>query len=515
MNVKKLTVFPFLIGVLIFGACSPASTAAIQPAQITLAVKVEEKTSQAPEQPSTVSSNNNSAETMPPQGAPPSDAPSGGPGGTPPEGNPPDGGPQGGGNPPGGGPGGGADAASVTLTGAYTVDGQTVSETGKSYLASENDQSAIYVLNGGQLTLTNATISTSGASSSSDASSFYGLNAGVLAGAKSSINITDSSITTSGDGANGAFASGEGTVVGLVNSKIDCTGQYAHAVMATLGGVLNITNVDMSTTGASSGAIATDRGSGTINVSGGLIKTSGSNSPAIYSTGDINVVNATLSASGAEAAVIEGANSINLNNSSLISTQEDKWGVMIYQSFSGDAEGNRGDFSMTGGSLTYTSSRGPLFYVTNSTGDILLKDVEIKSVSGDLLRAAAGNWGNEGANGGTAVLTADKQSLEGDLAADAISTIDLTLQNGSSLTGAMNAAHTARAVNISLDASSAWILTADSYVTTIKNAAGFSGSSIGNISGNGHNIYYEPTSNPDLSAKTYNLKSGGYLKPLE
>jgi len=50
-------------------------------------------------------------------------------------------------------------------------------------------------------------------------------------------------------------------------------------------------------------------------------------------------------------------------------------GVMIYQSMSGDAQGTKGTFTMTGGSLAYTATDGPLFYVTNSTAVILLKEL--------------------------------------------------------------------------------------------------------------------------------------------
>jgi len=44
--------------------------------------------------------------------------------------------------------------------------------------------------------------------------------------------------------------------------------------------------------------------------------------------------------------VIEGSNSITLDDVDLSSTYEDKWGVMIYQSFSGDAEGGEGTFTL-------------------------------------------------------------------------------------------------------------------------------------------------------------------------
>ena len=82
----------------------------------------------------------------------------------------------------------------------------------------------------------------------------------------------------------------------------------------------------------------------------------------------------------------------------MFSTME-KWGVMIYQSMSGDAQGTKGTYTMTGGSLAYTPSSGPLFYVTNSTGVITLKGVTVSSGSGILVKASAGDWGNSGSNG--------------------------------------------------------------------------------------------------------------------
>ena len=181
--------------------------------------------------------------------------------------------------------------------------------------------------------------------------------------------------------------------------------------MATAGGSLTLNSVDIDTAGANSAPIATDRGSGTITVSGGTAIATGADSPGIYSTGVIKVTNGVITATGAEAAVIEGGNSITLIDTDLLSSKEGKWGAMIYQSMSGDAEGTEGTFTMTGGSLKYTSTSGPLFYVTNSTGIITLEGVNTAVASGTLVKAAAGNWGTSGSNGGTVMLTADGQTL--------------------------------------------------------------------------------------------------------
>jgi hypothetical protein len=402
-----------------------------------------------------------------------------------------------------------------TASGAYTLDASTETQEGNSYNTSTDDQSAILATNGASLTLKNATISSSGNSSSSDNSSFYGLNAAVLANSASRIDISDSTVASSGAGANGVFAEGSGTSINLTDVTITATGQYAHGVMATNGGELTLTNVDMTTSGANSGVIATDRGSGAITVTGGTVIAQGQDSPGIYSTGNISVTDATISSTGAESAVIEGANSISLTNTSLTSSKAEKWGVMIYQSMSGDAEGTQGEFSMSGGSLSNTAATGPLFYVTNSTAMITLKGVNLEAASGVLVNAAAGNWGNSGSNGGTVNLETENQNLDGEMIADEISSINLTLQNTSIWTGAMNQANTARSANISLDASSQWIVTADSFITTITDPDGINETTISNIVGNGHTIYYDPEANPSLNNLTFTLSGGGFLKPVE
>lgn len=437
--------------------------------------------------------------------------------GAPPAGTPPAGAP---GNPPGGAPptDGGASATTTNpvLTdtcGAYMVDGKSVAESGQTYAATAGDQSSICVINGGELTLTNPTITKSGDTSSADNSSFYGLNAAVLAGSGSRVSISGGRITADAEGANGAFATGEGSSVTLADVSIEAHGDGAHAVMATLGGEMTLTNVDMVTTDAHSGAVATDRGSGTITVTGGTVTTSGQDSPGIYSTGVITVTGAQVEATAAEAAVIEGGNTITLVDTDLTTTVADKWGVMIYQSMSGDAEGTRGVFTMTGGSLTATAKTGPLFYVNNSTGVITLKSVTVAAASGVLVDASANSrWGTSGANGGNVELTADSQALTGDMTADNISTLAVTLQNGSTLTGAINNANTAKSVSLTLDASSAWTLTADSYVTTLTGAS-ISGGAVTNINGNGHTVYYDSAASPELGGKTYTLNGGGALQP--
>jgi hypothetical protein len=397
------------------------------------------------------------------------------------------------------------------------VDEKTETQMDQTYSASNNDQSAVYVINGGNLTLTNATITTSGNTSSTDNSSFYGLNAGVLATSGSTINMLSSSVTTSGTGANGVFATGSGSSVTLSNVTITATGDGGHGAMASDGGSLTLDSVDITTSGTSAAPIATDRGGGTITFSGGTVTTSGMNSPCLYSTGNFTVTGLTCTSTGSESAVIEGANSITLTDSSLTSSMDNKWGVMIYQSMSGDAQGTEGTFNMTGGTLANTATTGPLFFVTNSTAYITLKGVNITLGSGVLVEAGGTTkWGTSGSNGGTANLTADGQTLTGNFVTDdAISSIIASLTNGSSLTGAINTANKAKEVNLTLDASSGWTVTADSYLNCLTDTGGISGTSVSNITGNGHTVYYNASTCSSLAGQTYTLNGGGCLTPSE
>jgi hypothetical protein len=399
---------------------------------------------------------------------------------------------------------------SITTTGAVTQSGGIASQTNLNISASGTDESGVTVSDGGVYTLTHSTVTTSGNTSSGDNSSFYGLNAGVLAKSAATIYLSKSIVTTTGTGANGVFATGSGSSVTLDQVTIDASGALAHGVMATNGGVLSLTDVNITTLSSNAAALATDRGGGTIQASGGVMTTAGNDSPGIYSTGVISVSQAEISASGSEAAVIEGSNSIVLNNTNLSGAK--KWGVMIYQSMSGDAQGAQGEFTMIGGSLA--AQTGPLFYVTNSTGYIYLAGINLNAASGTLVSAGAGNWGTSGSNGGTVYLTANAQPMAGDILIDSLSYFSGDLQNGSLLQGAINTANTAKSASLTLDAASSWQVSADSYLTCLTDPGGINGSSITNITGNGHTVYYQASACSALGGKTYTLGGGGELKPV-
>ena len=434
----------------------------------------------------------------------PGDPPDGKGGGDKPEGEPPDG--QGGG-PGGGGPGG--NSSEVVYGGATEITSADTQD-GKTYASSESDQSALLISTSDDVTITNATVTKSGDSDGGDNCNFYGQNAAVLVKDGSTTTITGATITSDASGANGVFsyggnggqngASGDGTTVIIKDSTITTTGSGSGGIMTTGGGITKAYNLTVTTSGQSSAAIRTDRGGGTVTVDGGTYTSNGLGSPVIYSTADITVENAMLVSNLSEGVCIEGLNSITLNYCDMTANNTKCNGnatfmdtIMIYQSMSGDADNGTSSFSMTGGSLT--SKNGHVFHVTNTNAVITLTGVKITNEDSDnvLISVCDDGW-NGGSN--TATLNASNQTLEGAVLVGDNSKLTLNLSDGSTLKGYVSGSITnakgdtvsteVGTVFVTLDSSSTWTLTGDSYITEFNGDAS-------NVISNGYTLYVNGT----------------------
>lgn len=430
---------------------------------------------------------------------PDGEAPDGAPG------NKPDG--EAPGNPPegGGGFGGGSSSADIDYQGAVEVTGSDTQD-GKTYASTTADESALLISTSDDVTITNATVTKTGDSDGGDNCNFYGLNAAVLVKDGSTTTITGANITSDADGANGVFsyggnggkngAEGDGTTVIISDSTITTTGDGSGGIMTTGGGVTKASNLTVETSGRSSAAIRTDRGGGTVTVDGGTYTTNGLGSPAIYSTADITVSNATLVSNLSEGVCIEGINSITLNDCDMTANNTDTNGnatfydtIMIYQSMSGDADSGTSVFTMNGGTLT--SKNGHVFHVTNTTAVINLDNVKIINMDSEniLLSVCADGWNGDT---NTATLNATNQTLEGTILVGSDSQLTLNLTDGSSFTGTIGGNITnakgetvsteVGTVAVSIDKSSTWTLTADTYISS------FDGD-ISSVDTNGYTLY--------------------------
>ena len=366
-----------------------------------------------------------------------------------------------------------------------TADDITINET------IENNEDGAHAIeaDGEDASYSNIKVVKTGDSAEGDEADFYGDNAAIFATNGATLDLTEMLIETNGTHANAVFSYGEGTTVNISDSVIETSGNCSGGLMTTGGGTMNASNLTIHTTGNSSAAIRSDRGGGTVTVDGGSYTTEGTGSPVIYSTADITVSDARLESTASQGVVVEGQNSVTLNDVTLIADNNTKnsdksdyyQAVMIYQSMSGDADEGNASFTMNGGSLT--NLNGDIFFVNNTLCDINLSGAEITNEgNGVFLRAAAAGWGSEGSNGGHVTMNASAQEIDGDMIVDEVSTLNLYLTESSSFEGAINSDGEAGDVYVELTDGSTWILTGDSYITSLTCDAD-------SIDLNGHTLY--------------------------
>lgn len=389
-----------------------------------------------------------------------------------------------------GGTGGGSSSFDTkNYKGAITFT-ETTSEANGSYTSTTGGQNTVLV-SGGTVNLNNPTVVKSGDDNSGDSADFYGTNAAILSYNSSKIKINGGTVTTDGSHANAVFAYGDSTI-DITDTTIKTTSNNSGGVMVTGGGTLNATNLNISTSGNSSAAIRSDRGGGTMKISGGTYEVSGTGSPVVYSTADISVLNATMTSTASEGVVIEGKNSVTLDNDEITVTNvklngnsETYKAFFIYQSMSGDASEGTGTFTMKNSKVT--NNKGEIFFVTNTTAVINLENNTYvnNDASGAFLKATAGKWGKSGQNGGDVTLYAKNDGMFGNIVIDNVSTLTANLTEKAYLMGTINGEKTAKELNIVMDKSSTIVLTGDSYISSLTNED----TENSNIYANGYKLY--------------------------
>jgi len=319
----------------------------------------------------------------------------------------------------------------------YTLsDGSTVTKTGETLESSSQYYNVVQVTNG-TLNLINCTFSKTGDGSGGDNSSFYGNNSTIYAGAASSTNyqsttaasgakivITNGVVTSSAQGANAVIATNGATVeidgITIVNNN-----SVSRGLHATYGGIITASNVDITTNEATSSTIATDRGGGTVTVTGGTATANGSRSAVIYSTGTMSATDLVGTSAQGEIAVIEGDNNITMTNCTMTSGSSER-GLLMMQSGSGDASGVNPVMTITGTSLTMTDTTAPLLEVaTCVTATCTLSGCTLTVPSGVIMYVMDDSqWSTTGAVGN---LILDNGTYEGQVKYDAGYTANVTV----------------------------------------------------------------------------------------
>ncbi len=395
-----------------------------------------------------------------------------------------------------------ASASSKTPAGAtYTLsNGTTVTKTGETLSTTSSDYNVIQVTNG-TLNLADCTVTKEGDYSSSysgDDTSFYGTNSAVYAsGSSASINMTGGSITTNAKGANAIFAT-NGATITVSDITIDNSKSVSRGLHCTSGGIINASNVNITTRSETSSTVATDRGGGTITVKGGTITAKGSKSSVIYSTGTISVDGITGLSEKGPMATVEGGNTVIIENSQMTSNAEAR-GILLHQSNSGDAEGTQPVCTVSNSTLTTTNSNAPLCFATNVTGTLTLTDVTLNVASGMLMSVEYYKRGENSTGHLVLNTTQDSWTYTGNVDADNVNNVDVTIGDNVIWNGAVDTDNNAQSSTVTVENCATWNLTSDTYLSTLVNN--------GTINRNGYTLIYDSMSGNGTINETAGIKT--------
>ena len=360
------------------------------------------------------------------------------------------------------------------------------------YNTNSNDKNVLLISGSIKVSLNNASIVKSGDTKSSDNSSFYGINSAILVKELATCTINNTTIDTNASGSNGVFS--YNSTINISNTNITTSKDFSGGIMVAGNGNIIADDLNIKTSGNSSAAIRSDRGGGTIRVNNGNYETNGKGSPTIYSTANIEVENAKLTSNHSEGIVIEGKNTVSIKNVNLIDNNDTLNGksttyknIFIYQSMSGDATNGEATLTMVNSNIT--TNKGDTIFVTNTDASIYLENntfVNNDSI-GNFINITKSAWGIDGLNGGVVNVRAVNQNMIGNIIVDEISVLNMNMSDQSYYEGTINGNNSGGKIEIVLDKKSKIKLTGDSYVSAINDA----NRAYTNIDFNGYKLYVD------------------------
>ena len=169
-------------------------------------------------------------------------------------------------------------------------------------------------------------------------------------------------------------------------------------------------------------------------------------------------------------------------------------------------QSGKAKFMADGSSIEAVSNKA-LVQVTGIEGFVKMMDTDLTSAN----RVLADVRADEKKNGGKLLLYGVNQKYSGDMTCDKSSNVKLVLTEGSSYSGAFDAKGAAAYSKVYLSRNSAWNVTGDSHIDSLRNGD----KKCRNIKSNGHTVYYDKNreANDWLGGKTLSLPGGGTLQP--
>lgn len=381
---------------------------------------------------------------------------------------------------------------------------------------SSNDTSVIVVTERSEVNVSYSTIIKHGYASNLYQSSFYGTNAAVNVANASIAHLHNVNITTHNGAAN-VYAYGTGTYVYVEHSTLYSSGPVAHGLYASGNGTIVGRNIKHYSGGNRASSFAGDNPAGYIYVYDSEAHTAGVGSAIFYALGAIYGQNIVGVADNAPALFSDGVQTIDFVDVDL--TGGLLGGTVM---FSSSERESGASINFTNSVLTALPKTAPALWFGNIIANSHLVSTQLNASSGVLVVANysqvnqafdyyAGYPDNNDLLPAEVTIVVEQSSLAGDLVAYNKSSISWSLTKYSSWDGAAYSGYGESYLAVSLDRTSNWTLTRETYLTNFTDAD----KTLANVFSAGHNLYYDVNSSANewLHNKTVVLNGGGKLIP--
>lgn len=282
------------------------------------------------------------------------------------------------------------------------------------------------------------------------------------------------SLTASGLQASGLKITSAASINYNGQATFDVRGVNGSGIRAVTGGIANAgasSTTSINVTGVNGAGVSSRDAGSQVNLGGSTRIDVGSATQANFPSGNVEPYAAGLLADAGGAITATGALQLG-------TTDATSFGALLLRDDVSISASGGGSIRTAGVALGFLSGANQAaslqgFDIGNASGDLIQVDAATGATAlalGNSTATAAAGSRLLGASGNSAfTLTADRSSLNGDIAVDAGSAVSVNLRNASTLTGAVDRA----ALNI--DATSGWTLTGSSTLSrlTLAGRIGF------------------------------------------
>ena len=342
--------------------------------------------------------------------------------------------------------------------------------------SSNNDETALLIKNDIVATIRDTAITKSkGNSTNEEKSNTIGLNSAVAVTYDSTAKLFRTKIVTEKENQHALFTGGRKSASILTDTTIETYGKNSSGLVSASSGLIDATNVILSTKVKEAPGLQTTDEKSTINIKKSNIETNGSDSPIFKNNGEITFDNTTGTSYGANIGIINSG-TVNITSSTMLASGASNKKEINHNGIYINSKNS--ELNVTNSSLNINSklpyyNTTTMFIIEDSKTTINLNKTQINFGSFNLLNS----------KNSEVTINCKNQTLQGNIELDEKSNFTLNLSENSTYTGKINNKNAA--IIISKD--SKLILKSNMYIKELINED----KNNSNISFNGYKLYVD------------------------